>query len=93
MLEVAQDFSCEHLFQIPSQSFAHRVQIQSEYHRGKLLAQMIQELDSFINHNIYQHYSTVAFLQTNGKQSKWIPAVFERCGRKLPTHLTNLSDF
>lgn len=30
---------------------------------------------------------------TNGKQSMWLPAVFERCGRKLPTHPTNLSDF
>lgn len=93
MLKVVQDFPCAHLFQIPSQSFAHRVETQSAYGRGKLLAQMLQELDSFINHNIYQHHSTDAFLRTNGKQIMWLPAVFERYGRKLPTHLTNLSDF
>lgn len=86
VLEVAQDFSCEHFFQIPSQSFAHRIQIQSVYSTGKLLAQERQDCTHLST--IHQYYSTAAFLQTMQTNSMWIPAICKRPGEKLPPHLS-----
>lgn len=50
--------------------------------RATGLIQQPQHLPTLLNCCIF----------TNKWQSMWLPTVFERCGRKLPTHLTNLSD-